>query len=61
MNEPNLEQNRITRNCSFCDFTAAYEDFPDGSVIYLGIAACAGCLKSEITKEFREILTHISN
>lgn len=52
---PNI--GHVIRNCSFCDFSGAYEDFPDDSIFFLGIAACADCLKSGKTSEFKEILT----
>lgn len=44
------------RTCSFCNFKAPYRDFPDGSICYLGICACAPCLETEKTKEFRKLL-----
>ncbi|HEX8287854.1 MAG TPA: hypothetical protein VF556_07665 [Pyrinomonadaceae bacterium] len=45
------------RHCSFCEFAADYDDFPDGSICYLGICACANCLEKEVTKDFRDLLT----
>lgn len=45
-----------TRVCSFCNRKEIYDDFPDGSVCWLGICACADCLEKEETKEFREVL-----
>jgi hypothetical protein len=47
---------RAARTCSFCNFTASYDDFPEGSVCFLGICACAPCLETDKTKEFRELL-----
>lgn len=44
------------RTCSFCNFTAPYRDFPDGSICYLGICACAPCLETDKAREFRELL-----
>lgn len=44
------------RICSFCDFRADYDDFPDGSIVYLGICACKTCLEKEVTGDFREIV-----
>lgn len=44
------------RICSFCNFTADYDSFPEDSVVAAGICACADCLQSDTTKDFREAL-----
>jgi superfamily II helicase len=44
------------RHCNFCFYSAPYEDFPNGSVCFVGVMACADCLKEERTREFRELI-----
>jgi hypothetical protein len=44
------------RKCTFCSFTAPYDEWPEGSIIFRGIAICAVCLEHEKTKEIREYL-----
>jgi len=47
-------ESRHHRTCFFCDLTTDYDSFPDGSVAASGILACADCLQSDRTREFRE-------
>ncbi|HEY0429010.1 MAG TPA: hypothetical protein VGC76_14610 [Pyrinomonadaceae bacterium] len=44
------------RTCSFCGFRAPYDEFPEGSVCFLGICACGDCLERVETEDFRELL-----
>ncbi len=46
----------IVRMCSFCGFKATYDDFPEGSVCFLGICACGDCLERVETEDFRALL-----
>ena len=44
------------RQCHFCDFKAEYDDFPDGSVCYLAITACAACYENGTAEDFRRLI-----
>ncbi len=44
-----------TRTCSFCDFSGYCGDFPDGSIVSNGMAACAGCLKNPQVEKIIEL------
>lgn len=44
-----------TRICGFCFYRFTYEELPDGSACFLGIAVCADCMKTEKTAEFRRL------
>lgn len=48
--------NEIVRMCSFCHFKAPYDEFPEGSVCFLGICACGNCLERVETEDFRALL-----
>jgi hypothetical protein len=50
------EPKPLTRTCGFCFCKFTYDEMPDDSICYLGIFACADCLESDITSEFREIV-----
>ena len=41
------------RSCNFCGFTGLYVEFPDNTVCFENVVACAPCLKKPETKEFR--------
>ena len=45
-----------TRTCGFCFKKFTYDEIPEGSIVYLGICACAECLEKEVTSEFRALL-----
>ncbi|MET0752593.1 MAG: hypothetical protein ABWZ66_04440 [Pyrinomonadaceae bacterium] len=50
------ETNKIVRMCSFCHFKAPYDEFPEGSICFLGICACGDCLERVETEDFRALL-----
>lgn len=52
----NSQTTTKTRTCGFCFRTFTYDEIPEGSIVFLGIAACADCLEKEETKEFRELV-----
>jgi len=45
-----------TRTCGFCFKKFTYDEIPEGTIVYLGVCACADCLKTEVTDEFRSLL-----
>ena len=47
---------RKFRSCGFCGLKALYDEFPDGSVCFEGVCACADCLQTERTATFRLLL-----
>jgi hypothetical protein len=40
--------------CNFCNFQGDYDDFPDGTICWLGITCCADCIDTEKAQMFRE-------
>lgn len=52
----NGENTTKTRTCGFCFRKFTYEELPKGSIVFLGICACADCLEKKETKDFRELV-----
>jgi hypothetical protein len=44
------------RYCNFCHKQKDYDDWPEGSVAWSGIFACADCLQTDKTGLFRELV-----
>lgn len=46
----------MKRRCSFCEFEADYDAFPDGSVACNGYLACADCLENPRVERVMELV-----